>query len=503
MKRIQVSDQHLTWIPGTVLPFESAWSIFAKLMVSNSLSWSELRGLIKISKFRLDSGFNEFIAGQWVDIGKLSRLLGEPASILSTGFVDTLGFPDQLAYSRGIRHCPKCAQDGYHSSLFYIQALTHCPWHKSPLTAPCRKCSTILLEIFNHIENKKLTCPACRTSAIDLEVPVVSARISQKSMRAVLGRCNQLVNWWRNVQEKEPHAKQLLGLALCDADLQTECDEEIALRRGCLQRISNPPAFWPAEAPSAPGSIIAWKASVESTTDRKMGVEFTKSCYRSVRRKIFRTFVRPHRCCLAELTSMSRFEWMYLERDTICTPCIAYLAWRHANEGVSEPSTGHYDYKSRLKLWHLPHPGSSLRLADMSNLLYADYLRILMNLESKHYKRNVKIVSAPREVMMFSSFLENKHVPLPSITIEMPGPLKDNNSAISKVVIPDVSALAEISSERCIQRRRRSEGMSDMPYVEHWRANRSAWGDIADHSVLFKLRCFEGHSPRSYSVIYV
>jgi len=245
--RFDQTEGRLTWSPGHILPFESAWMICAKVMAINLLQWRELKKLIKIPAEQLDSRTNPFIYGRWLSISKFASLLGEPYNRIEKGFLDSLGFPESLAYRAGIRHCPKCMDLGYHCSLFNIQALTHCPWHEVPLTSPCDQCTRTVQTSLLHSTSDWLACPACGVRIIDLARPLARDRMSSQQLDDAFARCNQLVEWWRDVRKREPRANDLFGPVLCVADEFDELPEKLHLREGCLQSVVSPPEFWPFE----------------------------------------------------------------------------------------------------------------------------------------------------------------------------------------------------------------------------------------------------------------
>ncbi|HDR8858146.1 TPA: hypothetical protein QDA74_006208 [Burkholderia territorii] len=471
---------------------------FAKVMAVNYIGWDALRSLIAIRSNKSDLIVNGLIFGYWVDIEKYAALLREPLDLVNAGFLDRLGFPRLSAYDLGIRHCPECVELDYHCSLFDIQALSHCPWHGVPLTAPCRRCYQIVRTIVKHADKGKLICPACRVKLIDLTCPFARSGMNAEKLHEASERCSEFTNWWRGVCVEVPHANELLGSALCKQDIETERLENVELRRGCLKSVSEPPATWSCGEKAIKGEIIAWESDVEDNVGGD-GEYLMRSCYRSVRRKIFRTFVRAHRSCLAELTSLSRLDWMYLERDYVCAVCVAYLTWRHVNEGGINSRVDRYQSVSRKELKNLPLSGASVSSRDLVNLLYIDYLRLLMNLDDM--SRNVKIFAKSRVSETLVDFEASRVIPLSSIFIEPFETAGTKPKGVFMVTVPDGQVLLDRASERCKRRRRDREDMTgiDRPYIGF--EVRNAWRDIEYNEILFKIKCFRRFSPKSYQCL--
>jgi len=91
--------------------------------------------------------------------GRVSRIRFEAATGLTNTQVPswwseeawsplcTKGALDRL--QRPVRGCLSCAQFGYHTTLFQLPSITHCPWHSVALTDACPSCKK---SPFTHIE---------------------------------------------------------------------------------------------------------------------------------------------------------------------------------------------------------------------------------------------------------------------------------------------------------------------------------------------------------------
>jgi hypothetical protein len=78
----------------------------------------------------------EPVCGQ-IDMRRLRRVVPIGATALRTSV-----FPAELmpAASKVFRYCPVCLRWGYHSVLFQLTRITHCPAHQRALRIGCRHC---------------------------------------------------------------------------------------------------------------------------------------------------------------------------------------------------------------------------------------------------------------------------------------------------------------------------------------------------------------------------
>lgn len=490
----------LTWPRGTLLPFESAWSTFAKVMALNLLDWEEIRVMIATPRARSRLEKPELTSGRWIDIARYASLLGEPPTLIETGFLDQLGFPTALTTRRGIRHCAECVAFGYHCSLFAMNSLTHCPWHGVRLSSPCSGCEKTVREMDWSIDTEQLRCPNCGRLLLDRSRFFQLNHLRPALSHDALDCCNQIVDWWRQVREREEHANPLFASVLDRYVEERDWIHDSYLRVGSLTAIVAPPAFLSFEGPATPGAVSNWRAcqaseSVGDEVDRTI-----KSSYRSVRRKIFQTYVRPHRRCLACLMAMNRYEWLFLDRDYVCTTCVAYVAWRHAHEGGAKATIGRYSYENR-------RPGATfcqhgaLAVDVASKILYADYLRLLMALEADDLSGNLKIVVSRDLRPMPKAVTDLFRVPLPSVIVSSTGDIR--GPVELKVIVPDGNYLAQRAKERCDARNKQGWAMTGSNCSLFGFGLQTAWSDIANSDVLFKLRVYDRWASRSYTILQI
>jgi len=81
-------------------------------------------------------------------------------------------FQEIYQYINYRRQCPQCAKLLYHSSIYILPWITHCPIHKCPLTTICLKCNRPWPST-NEIA--KRDCPDCGIFALDkISQPILS-----------------------------------------------------------------------------------------------------------------------------------------------------------------------------------------------------------------------------------------------------------------------------------------------------------------------------------------
>lgn len=497
-------------------------------MVTNRLTWCELRSLISSSSAVAIWTGNEFLSARNIELDTYAALLGERRADLEAGFLDTLGFPASLLSTRGIRHCPACTKAAYHCTLFSVGALTHCPWHRIPLTQGCVQCGKVVraMGLFNFSES--VTCPSCGMRIVDPAYRV-SGVIDPVIRRAAEDCCREITAWWRTVGTNEQTANELMGDSLRAA---TEADPEnqVALKWGAVCALALPPESWLTNICATPANIVRWQDCRRDAVDTiEAGRTSLIRCYRSVRRQIFRKFVRPHRRCLSILTSAKRPDLYCLDREQACAVCIAFIAWRRAIEQefdaveqvlhkMKQTNTAFprgrifQDLSNRLPTlpaecpfvftdrpvssWRLRFPnlgGSAPSIELVPRVLYAEFLRIWMELEYGHIGANLKVIVNP---------LGAHNLRLPVAVPESGGELRSNDAVSSwTVVLPDDLVLARQAWERCTQRESHTCSMFDAR--PQFNSQIFTWRPSESNDLLFMLRYRHGSSARMFRYVCV
>lgn len=93
------------------------------------------------------------------------RLIANPGVALSTVFRETFGHNQSLWDYSPRKHCPECAKDLYHNTLFDYCWLQRCPAHGTLLQSLCARCGHPWPRIS---ELRKRSCPSCGVPEWDL-----------------------------------------------------------------------------------------------------------------------------------------------------------------------------------------------------------------------------------------------------------------------------------------------------------------------------------------------
>lgn len=128
----------LTWHAGSVLPYASLWHTMHRVVQLNGLTAHTLQPYMK-RRLGYSAKQNSLITNDsMIDLGKLARALGEPASRFRLATLETLApWTYQLFHTASVRFCRHCLGQGYHSTLMSLKAMTHCPIHNCEIEDTC------------------------------------------------------------------------------------------------------------------------------------------------------------------------------------------------------------------------------------------------------------------------------------------------------------------------------------------------------------------------------
>jgi len=100
-----------------------------------------------------------------------------------------------------------------------------------------------------------------------------------------------------------------------------EQEHVVAQKWGAVSGLAWPPECWLTGTGATPATIVLWTMHTRDTADDlEAGRILAVRLYRSVRRQIFRKFVRPHRRYLSILTSAKRADLYGLDREQAYAP---------------------------------------------------------------------------------------------------------------------------------------------------------------------------------------
>ena len=332
------SLQRLTWDGKAPAPFESSASVFQKVMALNSLTFHELCETIQTTPTKNDV-VSELVSGVWVDFARYSALLRVEQTRLKGGFLHWLGFDTVRGNAAGIRHCAECARLQYHCSLFDLAIVDRCPWHGCKIGAPCYGCVSRLQVKGVSKDGWQLTSDChCGYQLRSLFERPVTNRITAELAARMDSNCRQLIGWWATVKHKQQGAAELLSSVVRTGTFDYEFDERRVVALGFIQQVAPLPPAWRHQVSGTVGRAVEYgtRGKLETPEEKVLKREFA-----SVRRYIWKRFVRNHLGCLKSILRMSEEERQCLDAAYFCSVCVAYFAWLGPRalkrQGVSGP----------------------------------------------------------------------------------------------------------------------------------------------------------------------
>ena len=381
----------LIWQEISPAPFESAWSIFAKLQALNAMSPRRVHSIIADPSCKdANAHVLAFRDSSWIDFDRFSNVLGVNESRLRAAFLDQLGFAHLDQSGRfGIKVCRDCLEKGYHSVFFELGFVDICPWHHKKLEPPCDYCySTVfrsgLKKGLNQINGSHISTEvmwqsqysSCKHIQFNDGLVGKLNGLSQVEEQSIYERSAELLRWWEIVSTNPELANFLSQNSFDDRDefrlrmlfsaaelLAGKCPWPVGIIRGLVRT-----QRW----------FESKADAVESAGERVPRASEWDIIYRSVRRHIFSRYVRPHRGCWNELSSYKYYDIRGLDSDTCCPVSLAYSAWRMSVEHLRnfEALKSKKLRNNRILAMTLDGPQSANSIRAHASLLYAYFFSI-------------------------------------------------------------------------------------------------------------------------------
>jgi hypothetical protein len=372
---------------------ESLWLILLKILVINRVQGKQVVELIKNEN--IDWGTQKF---RWWGAGSISqerleKAIQLPASALTNSFIENV-VGRRVGSKQAIRHWELCIAMGYHSSLFFLEEITHCPWHGKQLLA-CRSCyfaldyldrSSVHTRDFllgNHCDHVKAIIE--RMPVCDLSNPVFNFverwhEFFLDWLKAAKDRCgNDLYRW--------------LGLTGYYSSKDTDY-----ILRFLEPKIDVPTGFdiitdYPVSRLNIPHAATAWCQkdeplvkgwqSIRQEKIRDMGMQCSFktdqiACVKSICRYVRRRYLARHRRCFKSFASLKANHRMGLEYEHTCCVSVAYACWL---VNIHDVRTVDSALKKKARAYRIPrsepvYPRPISLLAKDLNLLLAQFYEI-------------------------------------------------------------------------------------------------------------------------------
>ncbi|OIQ98569.1 hypothetical protein GALL_193940 [mine drainage metagenome] len=450
----------LIWQEISPAPFESGWSIFIKLIGLNVISPREIAQLIcrtDYKKYRESS--LRYREGEWIDFDRFGQLLNVDSDRLRVGFLDTLNFTvTGYIYTKGEKTCNTCLSKGYHNVFFELGFIDICPWHREKLNS-CRYCLTTVYsrglkpkeDPFSKSDSKWLEWSSeCKHIQIyDKQISSTNL-LDDDELIKVKNSSLQFCVWWNKVKSQPEIFQFLSKTNYSDNEI-----EFLDFFLNAAEEIAGP-CPWPLCHKRYPIRTLNWHENDQSCEDYDINNSSASISslwgenYRSVRKHLYRRYIRHHKPCWNLLTNTHANDLSHIDCDTACFACIAFATWRLLNENLLVLE-GFKNPKIRtfyIKIFELPEENFVQSNRAHLNLLYAQFFLIWHLIITKSSISKVAINFGDRFLKYY----------IPYITF---------NSNCT-VLIPSPDYLLMKSIEHCADREKNHQTMFYSNNSEDW-----------------------------------
>lgn len=487
----------LIWSSFAPAPFESGWSLFAKLLLLNGMNANHIAAQISVTNYPIPPrpALN-FRTSEWIDFHRFGLALGVEQDRLRSAFLDQMGFPvksekDGWQSSPGIKICKECLAKGYHCVLFELAFIHTCPWHRTELE---RACSTCLRFVMYPSKANRNEVPSAETSEQKTNdfitassncghIQFADSKFGRNhefgllELKIIAESCNRFLQWSREVGKNTELSRRLFQYE------DHRVDEYWLQKHFAAAESIAGPCPWPIGQGGYSVRSHRWihspsneAAEEEYRAPRKSDWDVI---YRSIRRLLFNRYVRQHRTCWNELSDYCRIEALSLDSDTVCPVTLAFAAWRLATEQFI--NTEAFKIGSLrdhpIRIMRLDHRKVTPSLLTHASLLYAQFFYI--------WEEVLRLAGSQDFAIHLSGHLHGKDFGI------IPNVL--DKASEWTVIIPDYQFMERLSFVSCCGRLKNSAWMLSPDPARHWHES--------DRHVLFKAK-HKGFMERA-SYVYI
>lgn len=487
----------MIWSSCAPAPFESGWSLFAKLLLLNGMHANHITAQISVHNFPIPLGpALNFRTSEWIDFHRFSLALGVEQDRLRSAFLDQLGFPvksekDSWQSSPGIKICKKCLAKGYHCVLFELAFIHTCPWHGNELEEACSTCLRFVMypskanrnEVPSAKTSEQTTNDFITSSSKCGHIQFADTKFGRNQefglleLKIIAESCNRFLQWSREVGKNTEISRRLFQY-----EYQRVDEYWLQKHFAAAESIAGP-CPWPIglggysvrshrwiHSPSREAAAEEYRAPRKSDWD---------VIYRSIRRLLFNRYVRQHRTCWNELSSYRRVEALSLDSETVCPVTLAFAAWRLATEQfISTEAFKIGSVKDHpIRIVRLDHRDVPHSLLAHASLLYAHFFYI--------WEKVLRLAETTDFAIHLSSHMDGGDFGI------IPNAL--NKTSEWTVIIPDYQYMKRLSFVSCCGRAKNSAWMLRSDFNTHWQES--------DRHVLFKAK-HKGFTERA-SYVYI
>lgn len=317
-----------------VAPYESAWLLLLKVFIINDINFKDFFAHTLYPRWMIETANRlDWSDPYQMDLDSLQASLNIPFESIIQSYLGLTISAQQKFYTHDIKHCARCIGVGYHSTFFLIPFLTHCPWHGEPLVK-CAVCARVFagrsiswLKVTEGPRFKPVRGPYSRCVHYDffLATKFPRSMLSQKDTRRIIRWGARASAWLKKAQQ---HGPEDIACFLRRTSKNPLSGSHYLYFRWLESKIGPSPIVHPGRHCSvmrikfpSDDQVLSEKAEAELTVDD------TIQCLRSLRRYIYRRYVRQHRKCMSGLKSLSSYQCHHLDVNRRCTCGAVYLAW--------------------------------------------------------------------------------------------------------------------------------------------------------------------------------
>lgn len=300
--------------PRQVAPYESSWLIMVKVVLINDITLRDLLSLVLKPESRRRGVTPNWQESHQFDIAIISKALSLPIETVRQSYIDIYLKARHPLPQAEIRHCSQCIKNLYHSSLFQLPWVTHCPVHNEKLTG-CRNCTSLLADQnFTKLRQsgKPGRClhlhpfrqhrfPKCLLSSVQIEQHELWAR--------------SLCKWLDNAAMVVPG--ELASTVMTSLD-RWDIKNRFVLWRYLESKLGPAPISIPACV--YPARRVALNILNPPSSDKMMGsTTLLIPSIKSVRRHICKRFLRRHRSCSKKIKEFNVMQSINLISGARCS----------------------------------------------------------------------------------------------------------------------------------------------------------------------------------------
>lgn len=305
-------------------PYESSWLIFIKSLRINDISLKDFVSmLVNKQKPQITVANFRWLESYDFDVVALSSTLRLPLQIVDNAFLDRLVNSPFLRSPSAVRHCSECIKKFYHCSLFQLLWLTECPVHHVELK-DCRECAATFKDHKIKTLRGESNYSICGHlhPFIEEQFPVHTLTEDECARFSAWGE--SLATWFRRAEEigAEDDLLKLISSPLSYHD----ANNRFSYWRYLEGKIGLAPLAIP-----APGYSVD-KLSLDCLNSDNVWTQETSlghlvACFKSLRRHLYKKFVRPHRRCINQFNRLNLRGYYALNGHARCSCSLAYYSW--------------------------------------------------------------------------------------------------------------------------------------------------------------------------------